>query len=53
MTTNAASIVIYVTYQGTPVTRFDRNYHVAHHLNSDAALAPVLAWLTQRTASAA
>lgn len=32
MTTNVASILIYVTYQGTPETRFDRGYHVAHHL---------------------
>ena len=32
MTDNDASVVIYVTYQGTPETRFDRNYYVAHHL---------------------
>lgn len=25
-------IVIYVTYQGTPETRFDRAYYVDHHL---------------------
>ncbi len=32
MTEIQASVVIYVTYQGTPETRFDRDYYVDHHL---------------------
>lgn len=32
MASNGASITVYVTYQGTPKTRFDRSYYVAHHL---------------------
>lgn len=32
MNTSAASVVVYVTYQGTPQDRFDRDYYVAVHL---------------------
>jgi hypothetical protein len=32
MTEQNALAIIYVTYQGTPGTRFDRDYYVAHHL---------------------
>ena len=32
MTQDFDPIVIYVTYQGTPETRFDRAYYVEHHL---------------------
>ncbi len=32
MTDQNAPAIIYVTYQGTPQTRFDRDYYVAHHL---------------------
>jgi len=27
-----SSVVVYVSYQGTPGTRFDRDYYVTHHL---------------------
>jgi uncharacterized protein (TIGR02118 family) len=26
------AVIVYVTYQGTPETRFDRTYYVDHHL---------------------
>jgi uncharacterized protein (TIGR02118 family) len=29
---NDAFVTIYVTYEGTSTTRFDREYYVAHHL---------------------
>jgi uncharacterized protein (TIGR02118 family) len=32
MSTNKLPVVVYVTYQGTPETRFDRAYYVDHHL---------------------
>lgn len=32
MTQAPGPLVIYVTYQGTPETRFDRAYYVEHHL---------------------
>ena len=32
MTINTEPVIIYVTYQGTPGTRFDRAYYVAEHL---------------------
>ena len=32
MTDAPAPVVIYVTYQGTPETRFDRDYYVERHL---------------------
>ena len=32
MTTTSTSVTVYVTYQGTPETRFDRDYYVRHHL---------------------
>jgi len=32
MTTTNASVIVYVTYQGTSETRFDRDYYVQHHL---------------------
>lgn len=32
MSTNNPPIVVYVTYQGTPETRFDRDYYVNGHL---------------------
>ncbi|WP_454725491.1 MULTISPECIES: EthD family reductase [Cupriavidus] len=32
MNTEAAHVVVYVTYQGTPQDRFDRDYYVAVHL---------------------
>lgn len=33
LTTNAARPVIYVTYEGTPDSRFDRRYYVEQHLS--------------------
>ncbi|WP_208279951.1 EthD family reductase [Massilia oculi] len=27
-----SQVVVYVSYQGTPSTRFDRDYYVTHHL---------------------
>ena len=32
MSTSNTPVVVYVTYQGTPQTRFDRTYYVTHHL---------------------
>ncbi|SNB68467.1 conserved hypothetical protein [Arboricoccus pini] len=32
MTEQNAPAIVYVSYQGTPQTRFDRDYYVAHHL---------------------
>jgi len=32
MNTEGKTVVIYVTYQGTFQTRFDREYYVQHHL---------------------
>ncbi len=32
MTEQNDTAIIYVTYQGTPETRFDRDYYVAHHV---------------------
>ncbi|OZI19837.1 ethyl tert-butyl ether degradation protein EthD [Bordetella genomosp. 9] len=32
MTDNSKTVVVYVTYQGTPETRFDRDYYVNGHL---------------------
>jgi len=32
MNTHDSSVVVYVTYQGTPATRFDRDYYVTRHL---------------------
>ena len=32
MTQKPDPVVIYVTYQGTPDTRFDRAFYVEHHL---------------------
>jgi uncharacterized protein (TIGR02118 family) len=32
MNQNSASVIVYVTYQGTPETRFDRSYYVNRHL---------------------
>lgn len=32
MTVASASVTMYVTYQGTPETRFDRDYYVRQHL---------------------
>ena len=33
MTGTASPVVVYVTYAGTPETRFDRGYYVARHLD--------------------
>lgn len=32
MTLKTEPVIVYVTYQGTPETRFDRTYYVAEHL---------------------
>jgi uncharacterized protein (TIGR02118 family) len=32
MNANSSAVVIYVFYQGTPQTRFDRDYYVKSHL---------------------
>lgn len=32
MISNDTAVTVYVTYQGTPETRFDRDYYIAHHL---------------------
>jgi uncharacterized protein (TIGR02118 family) len=32
MTIQTEPVIVYVTYQGTPETRFDRAYYVAEHL---------------------
>jgi len=32
MNANSQAVVVYVSYQGTPHTRFDRQYYVDHHL---------------------
>ena len=32
MNANNSQVTIYVYYQGTPQTRFDRDYYVKHHL---------------------
>lgn len=32
MNTSASSVVVYVTYHGTPQDRFDRDYYIAAHL---------------------
>ena len=32
MTINDSAVTVYVTYQGTPTTRFDRDYYVTRHL---------------------
>lgn len=32
MTLKTDPVIVYVTYQGTPETRFDRAYYVAEHL---------------------
>lgn len=32
MIDESGTTVVYVTYRGTPETRFDRDYYVAHHL---------------------
>jgi len=32
MTLKTEPVIVYVTYQGTPGTRFDRAYYVAEHL---------------------
>lgn len=32
MTITNESVIVYVTYQGTPETRFDRDYYVRQHL---------------------
>lgn len=32
MNHNTTTVVVYVTYAGTPHTRFDRDYYVAGHL---------------------
>lgn len=32
MNTSALPVVVYVTYQGTPQDRFDRDYYIAVHL---------------------
>lgn len=29
---NSSPVILYVTYEGTPETRFDRAYYVEHHL---------------------
>lgn len=29
---DSTPVIVYVTYQGTPRTRFDRNYYVTQHL---------------------
>jgi hypothetical protein len=29
---NNTAVIVYVTCQGTPETRFDRDYYIAHHL---------------------
>lgn len=32
MISNDAAVTVYVTYQGTPETRFDRDYYIERHL---------------------
>ncbi len=32
MSDTVTPVVVYVTYQGSPATRFDRAYYVEHHL---------------------
>jgi len=32
MNTSASPVIVYVTYQGTPQDRFDRDYYIAAHL---------------------
>lgn len=32
MSTNNKQVTLYVYYQGTPETRFDRDYYTNHHL---------------------
>jgi uncharacterized protein (TIGR02118 family) len=32
MTVGSDAVVVYVTYQGNPTSRFDRDYYVNHHL---------------------